>query len=152
MVITTLPCTYPNDVKQISPVFMPHPSIPVDLKKPIEITIPHFLHGSVAGTEIEDQIGVLKADHENLNAEAHYFFNKVKNCRVTLGVSEEGEGVATFQVQHFCFFQLYSDSSSKERALKAAYCLCRMEPRAEQYPRVYYYVLTYKMKVFIQVM
>ena len=151
VVIATVPCTYPEDIKQISPVFMLHPNKKVDLKKPIEITIPHFLHGSVGSDSIEGHIGVLKASEKNSKTGSQYKFNKQSDCKVHLGVNKEGEGFATFKVQHFCLFQLYSDTTVKEIAMKAAYCLCRLEPRAERYPRVYYYVLTYKMRLFIQV-
>ena len=142
-------CVYPDDVSQVSPLIMIRPSEDANLRKPIEITIPHTIHEGTSNTEAQDHIGVLQA---NPTTDGSYTFEKVHSCRVTLGVGQR-EGFATFQSQpaRCCFFQLYADMHIKEKALNTTCCLCRMEPREVTDIRIYYYVLTYKMKPFIEV-
>ncbi len=141
-------CSYPEHISQISPILLIHPSEEVVLCKPIAVTLPHFLQADI---KTGANIGVLKAsinDKDNLCK-----FVRVPDCKVTVGLSRDGDAVATIYIQHFCFLQLYTDVSVKNEALKATYCLCRLDPRdsQRQHLRSYYYVLTYRMKSFIKV-
>lgn len=149
--MNTAPSSYPCDIEQISPVLMLKPDKEVLLLKSIHVTIPHFLRGEIDSEDNLD-IGVLKANDTSRNKNETFKFEKLPGCKIThFGTNEDGDGTATFSLQHFCFFQLYADSSLQEKiALKSKYCLCRLKPKsATVFP--YFYVLTYKLEMFIKV-
>ncbi len=148
--INTTPCSYPENIQKISPILMLHPNREVTLLKPIQITIPHFLRSKIDSEDNLAHIGVLKASQIGKNDK--FRFEKVLGCKVIrFGNNDDGDGTAIFEIEHFCFFQLYADSAIKELAMKSRYCLCRLDPIEDTYPRLYYYVLTYKLDLFIKV-
>ncbi len=151
--INTTPCSYPCDVQKISPVLMLKPDKEVSLLKPIHVTIPHFLRGKIDSEDNLAHIGVLKANDTRKNKNEKLRFEKLLECKILhFGTSKDGDETATFEISHFCFFQLYVDSSLQEKvSIKPKYCLCRLEPNDSAYPRTYYYVLTYKLEMFVKV-
>lgn len=138
----------PKGYDKISPIIWLHPSSKVSLRKPIKITIPHFLQRSICAEKMK----VMKADVDFSEAGdgSSLQFRVLPNCPVTLDIDQS---TATFELLHFCFIQLYADTKLKSQAMNSAYCLCRLEPKngAYGYPREVYYVLTYKLPLFLQV-
>ncbi len=151
--INTTPCSYPENIQIISPVLMLHPNREVTLLKPIQITIPHFLLSKIDFKDNFAHIGVLKASQIGKNKNDKFRFEKMLGCKVIrFGINEDGDGIVTFEITHFCFFQLYADSAMKDLVSKETrYCLIRLDPKEDIFPRHYYYVLTYKLDLFIKV-
>ncbi len=152
--LNTTPCSYPCDVQEISPVVMLKPDKEVELLKPIKVTIPHFLRGKMDSEDNLAHMGVLKASDTSKNKNEIFKFEKLLDgCKLLhFGTNEDGDGIATFEIRHFCFLQLYADSSLHDKiALRTRYCLCRLDPKEIKPSYTYYYVLTYKLEMFIKV-
>ncbi len=147
---TTTDTSYPDNSRPISPVIKIESNTDIKLEMPIQITIPHYLDPNselLSTSENWSQFGVLKATE----SKPPYKFEKFYDCQVTFKVIED-QGYATISTKHFCFLTIYVDTTNREEAIKAAYCLCPMHPKIlDPYNRSYYYVLTYYTPIFIEV-
>ena len=103
----------------------------VSLRKPINITLPHFL------TDLNDDdieclgIKFAKADHEQHSDEFGVKRFSFKQLNVTFVATMEGsQGYGVLSTDHCCY--LCITSSSPDLALKAGYFLwCIEEPRSD---------------------
>lgn len=123
------PFAFPKDTQPVSPIVWVCPmEDDVELKKPFQLTVPHFL------TQLSQErlssscydIGFAKAAHSKHNpySRMHYQFEDCVTKPLLTSYGHRSYG--TLLSQHFCFYCLKANRSAK-LAVDAGYSLVRIE-------------------------
>ena len=131
------PFVYLQDKAPISPVLWICFQEDIQLQKPLEIHLPHFLNLS-SGSELDGQIVVGKATHK-LNKEQEFVFEELLNVPVELGPDSCG----IFRTDHCCCLCLHAGKKLVEDPRNSSYCINIIE-YMEEMNHTYDYCLTFK--------
>ncbi len=137
------PFQFPTDLKPCSPIvwLCVRNREDFEFKRPVEISLPHYLDVTSQDDVSTLQMTFLKANHA-LNVNSPYKF-------------DEADGTATFEVQssqgtlstnHFCFLCVAANLTPKDTA-KVNYCLVQVQPS----PMEVHFCVAYFLRTCIQV-
>ena len=124
------PFQFPDGACPISPILWLCIQENINLRKPIDIILPHFL-ASINKSDIESLgINFSKADHKQYTTDVsrkyRYRFRPSKTAFIAYKEGNQSYGVLS--VQHCCFFCIISNNPiSPDFALKAGYFLWCIE-------------------------
>ena len=122
------PFNFPENTQPISPIlWLCVLEEDVELKRPFQIILPHFLIGLTKDRVIHHQAGFAKASHNHFvfhNQQVYYDFDP---CEAkTLFASSGRRGYGVISLSHCCFYCLLA-KQTPELAMDAGYCLVRIE-------------------------
>ena len=139
------PFVYLQDKAPISPVLWICFQEDVQLQKPLEIHLPHFLNLS-SGNVLDEQVIVGKAAHK-LNSKQEFVFEELLNVPVELGPNSRG----IFNTNHCCCLCLHAGKKVVEDPHNSSYCVNIIEDN-EEMKHIYNYCLTFKHKTCFKVL
>ena len=126
------PFTFPDNTQPISPIlWLCLLEENVDLKKPFQVVLPHYLTGLTIESIQNHNICFAKASHQikssvHEDGQIHYIFHKSEtDSKPPLALSG-GKSFGVLESKHCCFYCLLA-KQSHELATEAGYCLVRME-------------------------
>ena len=122
------PFNFPDGTQPISPILWLCPlEENVQLKKPLQIILPHFLTGVTRERLLYHQICLAKASHSNFTFHDQQLYYDFQLCDVNpLFASSGQKSYGMILINHFCFYCLLA-KQTPELATDAGYCLVRIE-------------------------
>ena len=146
------PFSFPDAKRPVSPIIWISMTPNTNLKKPIEITVPHFVKASSQSSSEKlvflKAASKIKSTSRRKNYEAKYHFSKVTENNQQFN----SENYGTVFTKDFCFFCIVGDVSSNS-TLTANYCLIPVIPKPVAQTttwRIHYYII-YLLKTYIHV-
>ena len=122
------PFSFPDGTQPISPILWLCPlEESIQLKKPLQIVLPHFLTSVTRDRLLYHQICLAKASHNNLtfhDQQTYYEFQSYDATPLFAARGKKGYGMIL--IHHFCFYCLLA-KQTPELATDAGYCLVRVE-------------------------
>ena len=120
------PFTFPEKTQPISPIVWLCIQEDVELKKPFQLILPHFLIGLSKETLHHHQIKFSKASHKYLLENGQMIY-KFQNCDTKpLLASCGNKSYGMMKSTHCCFYCIQANQTL-EVARDAGYCLARIE-------------------------
>lgn len=145
------PFSFPDANRPVSPIIWISVTPNTNLKKPIEITVPHFVRASSQSSP-KNLVFLkaacrIKSTSRTKKYEAKYHFSKVAENNQQFN----NESYGTVFTKDSCFFCIVGDTISNS-TLRANYCLIPVIPKpvAQTTWRIHYYVI-YLLKTYIHV-
>lgn len=136
------PFNFSGHRQPISPILMlcpqSHPNLV--LRKPMEVTLPHYLTYLEEGDYEKYDITFAKADHTSNGFNFQPLKNESADVQIRFKISkDEDQRYGILRSTHCCCVCIttygINQSLHRERTLKAGYCLSRVEIPLENYPR-----------------
>ena len=139
------PFSFPDAKQPVSPIIWIGVTPTVNLKIPIEITVPHFVKASSQSSH--EKLEFLKAASK-IKSTSKYHFSKVAEINQQFN----SENYGTVSIKDFCFYCIVGDASSNS-TLTANYGLVPVIPKPVAQTtmwKIHYYVI-YLLKTYIHV-
>ena len=146
------PFTFPEKTRPISPIVWLCIQEDVELKKPFQLILPHFLIGLSKETLHHHQIRFSKASHKYLLENSQMIY-KFENCDTKpLLASCENKSYGMMKSTHCCFYCIQANQTL-EVARDAGYCLARIEnsPLPHQLRNEVYFTAVYFLRSCLKV-
>ena len=121
------PFRFFNKVFPIAPILMLYPLKNIQLNKSLTVTIPHIINNATDSDVENLGIQVIKADHSSLLVNEECIFDAVVESDLCFHTGENGNGLLSFSLPHFCFIMVRATSTS-EAAERTGYCVCPLFP------------------------
>lgn len=123
------PFSFPENTQPISPIlWLCILEEDVELEKPFQIILPHFLTGLTQDRLLHHQVGFAKASHNNFafqnNGQMYYGFAPCDTKPQFISLGHKDYGVLS--PNHCCFYCILA-KQTPELAMDAGYCLVRIE-------------------------
>lgn len=120
------PFIFPENCQPVSPIlWLCIVEENYELKKPIEITLPHFLTGVTEEKARLHSLTFVKASHTNHHPQVYDFHQSASDDDITfLSIGTRNYG--TLRTYHCCFLCIQA-AVTRELASDAGYCLARVE-------------------------
>ena len=126
------PFIFPESTRPISPIVWLCIREEIELKKPFQLILPHFLIGLKKERLKYHRICFAKASHSSYDATEKYKFNECAS--EVLFASTEDKSYGILNSTHCCFYCLTS-SNTPELARDAGYCLAQIETILSSQPQ-----------------
>ena len=129
------PFNFPKYTQPISPIlWLCILEEDVELKKPFQITLPHFLTGLTEERLFYHEAGFAKASHNNFtfqnSGQMYYSFLP---CHIKPQFTSSGcRDYGIVSLNHCCFYCILA-KQTQELAMDAGYCLVRIEASLTPY-------------------
>ena len=119
------PFIFPENTQPISPIlWLCLLEEDAELKKPFQVVLPHYLTGLSRESIEQHQVGLIKANHNDMDNQMSY---KFQHCDAKLGFASSGyRNYGVLRTKHCCFYCLQANQTP-ELAMDAGYCLVRIE-------------------------
>ena len=144
------PFTFPENMRPVSPVvWLCILGEGVDLKKPFQLILPHFLTGLSRERLRFHQIQFAKANHKDIALVDNQQMYRFNSCTSrTLLASSGCKSYSVIESAHCCFYCLEANHTH-EMVKEAGYCLARIEQPHEHsvYFTAMYFLDTCKMVI-----
>ena len=149
------PFNFPENSRSITPIIWLCILENIQLKKPFQLILPHFLTGLTKEELRCHQIQSSKANHNNRiveNGQVSYKFDHL-DTKPLLAIVSSGEMYRSYGViksTHCCYYCL-SAKQTPELARDAGYCLARIERSLLPRGNEVYFIAVYFLETCIQV-
>ena len=124
------PFIFPENTQPISPIlWLCILEEDVELNKPFQVILPHYLTGLSKGRIEYHKVGFAKADHNTYTFVDNQLTYSFQHCITEPQVLHASSGCRSYGVlmsKHCCFYCLLANKSY-ELAMDAGYCLIRIE-------------------------
>lgn len=153
---TTLigPFMFSNGKRPISPILWlciyTHEDI--TFQKPIQIKLPHFLTGLSDEERLMFEVNFAKADHPVIGSvEAPLPQVEFKACSTKIQfIATENDSYGLLQTTHCCFYCIEA-KHSRDLALRAGYCLTRVEYQPSPSRYIVHFCATFQLDTCLDV-
>ena len=146
------PFILPNQTQPISPiVWLCILEEHVELKKPFELILPHYLTGLNRARLQRHQIEFSKANHKPVtfqNGQMMYNFERCKSKVLLASTSSRSYGV--IRSTHCCFYCLHA-KKTHNLAKESGYCLAKIGRLLPPQTNIVYFVAVYFLGTCLQV-
>lgn len=146
------PFNFPKNCRPISPVvWLCILEENIELIKPFELVLPHFLNQVSKDKLHHHQLGFAKASHRitsDSKGIVNYNFQECESEPIL--TSFNGLSFAVLKSQHFCFYCIKVKESA-DLAKEAGYCLTRIECHLEPQRSEIFFCVTYLLKTCLKV-
>ena len=143
------PFIFLGNTRPISPIIWLCIQEDIELKKPFQLILPHFLIGMKKERLSHHQVSFAKANHSAYDIEEKYKFNRC--AQELLFASTESRNYTVLNSTH-CYFYCLTASNTPELARKAGYCLARIEAILSPQRSEVYFVACFFLKTCIKVL
>ena len=126
------PFGFPESTRPISPIVWLCIREEIELKKPFQLILPHFLIGLKKERLKYHRVSFAKASHSSYDATEKYKFNECASEVLFASTKDKSYGV--LNSTHCCFYCLTS-SNTPELARDAGYCLAQIETILSSQPQ-----------------
>ena len=127
-VATYGPFIFPENTQPISPtLWLCLLEEDVELKKPFQVILPHYLTGLSKERIQNHQVGFAKANHSNFTFVDNQMTYKFQHCVIEPQILHASSGYRNYGVlvsKHCCFYCLQANETH-ELALDAGYCVIK---------------------------
>ena len=127
------PFSFPKNTQPISPILWLCPSNNCQLKKPLQIILPHCLSNQAMERIGSNDIWFAKVKHNDYQRNEFQIIN-----RKPLFASSGSKNFAILQIQHFCYYCLIS-GAVKDGDIE--YCLVHIERSIQQRSEIHFLVV-----------
>ena len=143
------PFIFPENTQPISPIlWLCLLEGDVELKKPFQVILPHYLTGLSKERIQYHQVGFAKASHKNFVNQTSYSFEK---CNTEPRFASSGyRSYGVLMTKHCCFYCLLANKSH-ELATDAGYCLVRIESSLSSLRNEVYFSAIYFLDTCLRV-
>ena len=138
--------------RPISPILWLCTQEDITFEKPIQIKMPHFLIGLSEEEKGKFKVNFAKGDHPDIgSSEASLPQVEFKPCqsKVQLIVNENGS-YGILHTSHCCFFCMEAEHSS-DLAMRAGYCLTRVEYQPSPSVQAIHFCATFQLDTCLDV-
>ena len=123
------PFTFPENTQPISPtLWLCILEEDVELKKPFQVILPHYLTGLSKDRVQHHQVGFAKASHNDycfIDGQMTYRFQRSENKTLLATTGDKSYGVLI--TNHCCFYCLLANNKESDLTLDSRYYLARIE-------------------------
>ena len=146
------PFIFPDNTQPISPIlWLCLLNENVDLKKPFQIVLPHYLTGLSRERVQYYQIGVAKASHNDYTFVDGQMTFKFQSSEIEAVLASRGcRSYGVLISKHCCFYCLEANHTP-ELAKDAGYCLTRIESFLTPQRNEIYFSVTYFLETCLRV-
>lgn len=138
------PFVFANGKRPISPILWICTQENVKLKKLIDVKLPHFLHGLSESEAQHYDVSFAKATHSKRATNIESF--EFTPCRTKQEFINEEEGsYGALKIDHCCFMCIEAEHT-RDLALRAGYCLSRVEYRLSPSRYAIHFCATFMLK------
>ena len=147
------PFILPKNTQPISPiVWLCILEENVELKKPFELILPHYLTGLNRAILQGHQIEFSKANHEEVTFQKGQIMYNFNRCKSKVFLASSGSrSYGVIRSTHCCFYCLHG-KKTHQLAMDSGYCLARIEhllPRTQR--NMVYFIAVYFLDTCVQV-